>query len=81
MIACTFFAGSALADHPPEADSKYGPWWKTVPDDKRLATIEFCASFLNLTAREQLEVFYFNEDKTFEAWMVCDWLESHGHLR
>lgn len=54
VIACTLFAGSALADHLPEADTKYDPWWKTVPDDKRLAVIKFCASFLDLTAREQL---------------------------
>ena len=68
------------ADQFPQADAKYGPWWDGVPSDKRSAVIRFCASFLDLTAQEQLEVFYFNEDKTFEAWRVCDWLDSHGHM-
>ena len=81
VIACTLFAGSASANHLPEADTKYDPWWQTVPDDKRPAVIKFCAGFLVLTAREQLEVFYFNEDKTFEAWRVCDWLQIHDHLK
>ena len=39
-----------------------------------------CAGFLALTAQEQLEVFYFDEDKTLEAWRVCDWLDIHGHM-
>ena len=68
------------ADHLPEADAKLGPWWDSVSSDKRLAVIKFCAGFLALTPNEQLEVFYFNEDKTSEARRVCDWLEIHGHI-
>ena len=67
--------------HESEADARYGPWWRTVPDDKRPAVIKFCLGFLDLTAQEQIKVFYFNEDKTLEAWRACDWLEIHGHLK
>ena len=71
---------TTYADHLPEADANYDPWWNSVPSDKRTAVIRFCAGFLALTPQEQLEVFYFNEDKTFEAWRVCDWLDIHGHM-
>ena len=81
VIACILFAGSAMADHLPAADAKYGPWWRSVPNNERPAVVKFCVNFLDLTAQEQLEVFYFNEEKTFEMWRACDWLDIHGHLR
>ena len=80
VASAVFLASSVLADHTPEADAKYIPWWQSVPDHKRQSVRNLCVSFLGLTASEQLEVFYHNEDKTFEAWRVCDWLSIHNKL-
>ena len=75
-----FLSGSVLADHLPEADAKYYPWWNGVPDHKRQSVKKFCVSFLDLSSSEQLEVIYYDEEKTFEAWRMCDWLSIHNKL-
>ena len=80
LITFAVFTQSATASHMPEGDAKYGPWWENVPDDKRLSVIKFCVNFLAANSLEQLEVFYFNEEKTFEAWKMCDWMEQHQLL-
>ena len=80
LIALALFTESATAKHMPEGDAKYGPWWENIPDDKRSSVIKFCVHFLAANSLEQLEVFYFNEEKTFETWKMCDWMEQHQIL-
>ena len=75
-----FLSNSAFADHLLEGGAKCGFWWQSVPNHKKQSVINVYVSFLGLTANEQLEVFYYNEDKTFEAWRMCDWLSIHNKL-
>ena len=76
----TILAGNSLASGMPEADAKYGPWWEGISSSERISVTRFCIGFRALTAQEQREVFYFDNDAALEAWKVCYWLYINGYL-